>query len=195
MDRLKGKVALISGGARGQGAAEARLFAGEGAKVVIGDVLDEQCRKTAADINAKVRARSVIPLHLNVTRAADWRAAVESCQRECGGLDILVNNAGIANIKGIEETSEEEWDSIVNINQKGVWLGMKYAVPAMRQRGAGSIINISSIFGLVGSSARPPTMAPRALFAYFPKPRRSKEKYKEITEGILFPFKRQLSGP
>ena len=152
MDRLKGKVALISGGARGQGAAEARLFVGEGAKVVIGDVLDDQCRKTADDINAKVSAKSVFPLHLDVTRAADWRAAVETCQREFGGLDILVNNAGIANVKGIEETSEEEWDSIVNINQKGVWLGMKYAVPALRKRGAGSIINISSIYGLIGSS-------------------------------------------
>src|SRR5277367_4109998 len=152
MDRLKDKVALISGGARGQGAAEARLFVGEGAKVVIGDVLDEQCRKTAEDINAKVRARSVIPLHLDVTRAADWRAAVESCQREFGGLDILVNNAGIANIKGIEETSEEEWDAIVNINQKGVWLGMKASIPAMRRRGGGAIVNISSIYGLIGSA-------------------------------------------
>ena len=151
-DRLKGKVALISGGARGQGAAEARLFVGEGAKVVIGDVLDDQCHKIADDINANAKAKSAIPLHLDVTRAADWRAAVESCQREFGGLDILVNNAGIANIKGIEETSEEEWDSIVNINQKGVSLGMKHAVPAMRKRSAGSIINISSIFGLVGSS-------------------------------------------
>jgi cyclopentanol dehydrogenase len=152
MDRLKGKIALISGGARGQGAAEARLFVGEGAKVVIGDVLDEQCRKTADDINAGTSAKSVIPLHLDVTRAADWRAAVDATQREFGGLDILVNNAGIANVKGIEETSEEEWDSIVNINQKGVWLGMKCAVPAMRKRGAGSIINISSIYGLIGSS-------------------------------------------
>jgi cyclopentanol dehydrogenase len=152
MDRLKGKVALISGGARGQGAAEARLFVGEGAKVVIGDVLDDQCRNTSDDINAKLKAKSAIPLHLDVTRAADWRAAVESCQREFGGLDILINNAGILNFKGLEETSEEEWDSIVNINQKGVWLGMKYAVPAMRQRGGGSIINISSIYGLVGSS-------------------------------------------
>lgn len=151
-DRLKGKVALISGGARGQGAAEARLFVGESAKVVIGDVLDDQCHKIADDINANAKAKSAIPLHLDVTRAADWRAAVESCQREFGGLDILVNNAGIANIKGIEETSEEEWDSIVNINQKGVSLGMKHAVPAMRKRSAGSIINISSIFGLVGSS-------------------------------------------
>jgi NAD(P)-dependent dehydrogenase (short-subunit alcohol dehydrogenase family) len=124
MDRLKGKVALISGGARGQGAAEARLFIGEGAKVVIGDVLDDQCRKTADDINAEFGAKSVVARHLDVTRAADWRAAVESCQREFGGLDILVNNAGIITSGGIEETTEEEWDSVVNINQKGVWLVM-----------------------------------------------------------------------
>lgn len=152
MDRLKGKVALISGGARGQGAAEARLFAGEGAKVVIGDVRDDLCKKTADEINSKVGSKAVVAIHLDVTRAADWRAAVDTCQREFGGLDVLVNNAGIANMKGIEETSEEEWDSIVNINQKGVWLGMKAAIPAMRQRGGGSIINISSIFGIIGSS-------------------------------------------
>ena len=107
MDRLKGKVALISGGARGQGAAEARLFVSEGAKVAIGDVLDDQCRKTADQINAKAGAKSVIATHLDVTRGADWRAAVERCQREFGGLDILVNNAGIANVKGVEETTEE----------------------------------------------------------------------------------------
>ena len=152
MDRLKGKVALISGGARGQGASEARLFAAEGAKVVIGDVRDDLCKKTADEINAKTGARTVVAFHLDVTRAPDWRAAVEVCEREFGGLDILVNNAGIANLKGIEETSEEEWDSIVNINQKGVWLGMKAAVPAMRKRGGGSIINISSIFGIIGSA-------------------------------------------
>ncbi len=151
MDRLKGKVALISGGARGQGAAEARLFVSEGAKVVIGDVLDDQCRKTADEINTVVGAKSVIPLHLDVTRGSDWRAAVETCQREFSGLDILVNNAGVASGSGIEETTEEEWDSIVNINQKGVWLGMKHAVPAMRKRGAGSIINISSVAGLIGT--------------------------------------------
>src|SRR5689334_3119262 len=151
MDRLRGKIALISGGARGQGAAEARLFAEEGAKLLTGDVLDDQCRKTAGEINEQRGSKSVVAAHLDVTRAADWRSAVESCQREFGGLDVLVNNAGILNVKGVEDTTEEEWDSIVNINQKGVWLGMKTAVPAMRQRGCGSIINISSVYGIIGS--------------------------------------------
>ena len=152
MDRLKGKVALISGGARGQGAAEARLFAGEGARIVIGDVLDDLCKRTADEINSKSGSKAVAAIHLDVTRAADWRTAVDTCITEFGGLDVLVNNAGIANVKGIEETSEEEWDSVVNINQKGVWLGMKAAIPAMRRRGGGSIINISSIHGIIGSA-------------------------------------------
>jgi cyclopentanol dehydrogenase len=152
MNRLKGKVALISGGARGQGAAEARLFAGEGAKVVIGDIRNDLLKATADGINAKAGSVVAQAIHLDVTRAADWRAAVELCEREFGGLDILVNNAGIANMKGLEQTSEEEWDIMVNVNQKGVWLGMKSAIPAMRKRGGGSIINISSIFGLIGST-------------------------------------------
>jgi NAD(P)-dependent dehydrogenase (short-subunit alcohol dehydrogenase family) len=151
MDRLKGKVALISGGARGQGAAEARLFVGEGAKVVVGDVLYDQAKKLADEVNAAAGSRVIAAQHLDVTRAADWRAAVEACEKEFGGLDILVNNAGIANNAGIEETTEEEWDTVVNVNQKGVWLGMKAAVPAMRRRGGGSIVNISSIYGIIGS--------------------------------------------
>lgn len=152
MDRLKGKIALISGAARGQGAAEARLFAREGAKVVLGDVRAELLRQTAEAINAQLGSKFAEPIHLDVTRGTDWRSAVNLAVREFGGLDILVNNAGIANMKGLEETSEEEWDAIVNVNQKGVWLGMKAAIPAMRKRGAGSIVNISSIFGLIGSS-------------------------------------------
>ncbi len=151
MDRLKGKVALISGGARGQGAAEARLFVREGAKVVVGDVLDEQAHKLADEVSAQAGSRAIAAVHLDVTRAADWRAAVDACVREFGGLDILVNNAGIFNMSGLEDTSEELWDSIVNINQKGVWLGMKTAVGAMRRRGGGSII-------------RPLIMAPRAPY-------------------------------
>jgi NAD(P)-dependent dehydrogenase (short-subunit alcohol dehydrogenase family) len=120
--------------------------------VVVGDVLDEQARKLADEVSAQAGSRAVVAVHLDVTRAADWRAAVDTCLREFGGLDILVNNAGIFNMSGLEETSEELWDSIVNINQKGVWLGMKTAVPAMRQRGGGSIINISSVAGLTGST-------------------------------------------
>jgi NAD(P)-dependent dehydrogenase (short-subunit alcohol dehydrogenase family) len=89
--------------------------------------------------------------------AADWRTAVDECQHDFGGLDILVNNAGIANVKGVEETSEEEWDSIVNINQKGVWLGMKAAVPAMRQRAAAA-----------PSLTSPPSTASSALAAPLP---------------------------
>jgi len=152
MDRLKGKVALISGGARGQGAAEARLFTAEGAKVVLGDVLDAEARAVAEQINKSSAQKCAHALRLDVTRGSDWRAAVDACEHEFGGLDILVNNAGIANVKGIVETSEEEWDAVVAINQKGVWLGMKAAIPSMRKRGSGSIINISSIYGLIGSA-------------------------------------------
>jgi cyclopentanol dehydrogenase len=151
MDRLKGKVALISGGARGQGASEARLFVGEGARVVVGDVLDDQAKALADEINKKAGACVIAAVHLDVARAADWRAAVETCERQFGGLDILVNNAGIARMGGVDDTTEEDWDTVININQKGVWLGMKAAVPAMRRRGGGSIVNISSIYGLIGS--------------------------------------------
>src|SRR5216683_5842691 len=148
MDRLKGKVALISGGARGQGAAEARLFVKEGAKVIVGDVLDGQATTLARDIDAQ--GKSVIAVHLDVTRADDWRSAVALCEKEFGGLDILINNAGIFNTTGLEDTSEELWDAVVNINQKGVWLGMKAAIDAMRRRGGGAIVNISSVAGLTG---------------------------------------------
>jgi NAD(P)-dependent dehydrogenase (short-subunit alcohol dehydrogenase family) len=151
MDRLKGKVALISGGARGQGGAEAKLFTAEGARIVLGDVLDKETNALAAELN-RAGKKIAFPIHLDVTRAADWRAAIDACEHEFGGLDILVNNAGIANVKGIVETSEEDWDAIVAVNQKGVWLGMKAAIPAMRKRRGGSIINISSIYGLIGSA-------------------------------------------
>src|ERR1700687_5718177 len=152
MDRLKNKVTLISGGARGQGAAEARLFVSEGARVVIGDVRDDLCKVTADEINQRAGGTALSAVHLDVTRATDWRAAVDACTRMFGGLDVLVNNAGIFNMSGLEDTNEELWDSIVNINQKGVWLGMKEAVGAMRKRGGGSIINISSVAGLTGST-------------------------------------------
>src|SRR5919109_2541543 len=149
MGRLDGKVALISGGARGQGAAEAKLCAREGAKVVLGDVLDAQGKQVEAEIRAVGGEATYV--HLDVTREADWREAIEAAVHSYGKLDVLVNNAGIVIRKGIEDTSEEEWDRIMAVNAKGVFLGTKHAIPAMRRAGGGSIVNISSTAGLVGS--------------------------------------------
>ena len=147
--RLEGKVALISGGARGQGAAEAKLFAGEGAKVVFGDVLDDLGKQVEAEIHEV--GGEALYIHLDVTNAADWASAVEAAVSRYGRLDVLVNNAGITIRKNVEDTTEEDWDRIMAINAKGVFLGTKQAIPAMRESGGGSIVNISSTAGLVGS--------------------------------------------
>ncbi|PKB70712.1 MAG: cyclopentanol dehydrogenase [SAR202 cluster bacterium Io17-Chloro-G6] len=149
MGRLDGKVALISGGARGQGAEEARLMAQEGAKVVFGDILDDQGKQVEAEITEAGQDATYI--HLDVTRSGEWESAVDTAVQKYGGLHILVNNAGILIRKGIEDTSEEDWDRIMGINVKGVFLGTKHAIPAMRNSGGGSIVNISSTAGLVGS--------------------------------------------
>ena len=147
--RLEGKVALISGGARGQGAAEAKLFAGEGAKVVFGDILDDLGKQVEAEIHEV--GGEALYIHLDVTNAADWASAVEAAVSKYGRLDVLVNNAGITIRKNVEDTTEEDWDRIMAINAKGVFLGTKQAIPAMRESGGGSIVNISSTAGLVGS--------------------------------------------
>ena len=149
MGRLDGKVAIISGGARGQGATEAMMFAREGAKVVLGDVLDEEGKQVEAQINESGGQATYV--HLDVTREDDWRSAVETAVDRYGKVDILVNNAGILIRKGLEETTVEDWDRIMGVNAKGVFLGTKQAIPAMRRAGGGSIINISSTVGLVGS--------------------------------------------
>src|SRR5918996_3639953 len=146
MARLAGKVALISGGARGQGAVEARLFTREGAKVVFGDILDDDGKHVEEEIRAQ--GGKAIYVHLDVTQAQDWQRAVQTAESRYGRLDILVNNAGIAIRGTIEETSEADWDRIMAINLKGVFLGTKYAIPAMRRAGGGSIINISSGAGI-----------------------------------------------
>jgi len=151
MGRLDGKVALISGGSKGQGAAEAKLFAQEGAKVVLADILDDEGKKVEAEINET--GGEAMYLHLDVTSEADWAAAVRAAIDSYGKLDILVNNAGILLRKGVEETSAEEWDRIQDVNSKGVFLGVKAAIPAMREAGGGSIVNISSIAGLRGSTS------------------------------------------
>ena len=146
--RLANKVALISGGARGMGATEARLFAGEGAKVVIGDILEEEGRQTEAEINEA--GGECLFIRLDVTSESDWQQAVAATAARFGKLDVLVNNAGIYRTEGIEETSEELWDLVLEINGKGVFLGTKLAIPETRKAGGGSIINISSVAGLTG---------------------------------------------
>ena len=158
MARLEGKVALISGGARGQGAVEANLFAREGAKVVIGDLLEAEGKQVEAQINET--GGECLFVRLDVTSQADWEQAVQAAVSRFGKLNILVNNAGIGTPRGpdglavtIEDLAEDQWDRVMDVNAKGVFLGTKSAIPEMRKAGGGSIINISSIAGLVGGTS------------------------------------------
>ena len=148
MGRLDGKVVLISGGARGQGALEAELFTAEGASVVFGDVLDDDGRSVERRITEA--GGEAVYVHLDVTSDSDWTNAVDVAESRFGKLDVLVNNAGIANNEKIEDTSEELWERIMLVNAKGVFLGTRKVLPAMRRNGGGSIINVSSIAGILG---------------------------------------------
>ena len=148
--RLQGKVAIITGGARGQGEAEARMFAREGAKVVFGDILDDDGRKVEAEIAAA--GGEAVYVRLDVTDENSWREAVGTAVARFGRVDILVNNAGIASWHAGDDASVAEWDRIMEVNAKGVFLGTKAVIPAMRAAGGGSIVNISSISGMVGQT-------------------------------------------
>lgn len=147
MGLLDGKVALITGAARGQGAAEGRLFVEAGARVLLGDVLDADGEALASELGDAARYR-----HLDVTSETDWSAAVEDATTAFGRLDILINNAGIFRLAPLEAVTLEEYRTVIEINQVGVFLGMRAVVSAMRSAGGGSIVNISSIDGLVGSA-------------------------------------------
>ena len=148
--RLEGKVAIISGGARGQGAAEAKMFAREGAKVVFGDILDDDGKKVEAEINEAGGEATYVTL--DVTSEDAWRQAVEAAVDRYGKVDILVNNAGIANWTFGDDASVEDWDRLMDVNAKGVFLGTKAVIAEMRKAGGGSIVNISSISGMVGQT-------------------------------------------
>ena len=148
--RLQDKVALISGGARGLGAAEARLFVREGATVAIADVLADEGRKVETEI-AEAGGEAIF-INLDVTSEDNWNRAVQTVVDSFGKLDVLVNNAGIVARGNVEDTTSEDWDRVIDVNAKGVFLGTKAAIPAMRKAGGGSIINISSTAGLVGST-------------------------------------------
>lgn len=144
MGRLDGKIALITGGARGQGEAEGQRFMEEGAEVYLTDVLIEQGQAAAAAIGATF-------IEHDVTDSHAWSRAIERIEKEKGRLDVLVNNAGIFQMKGMVETERELWDRTIAINQTGVFLGLQAVAPVMIRQGSGSMINISSVAGLRGS--------------------------------------------
>jgi len=143
--RLEGKVAIVTGGASGMGRSEATIFAREGARVVVADILDREGQEVAKSLGEAARF-----VKLDVTSESQWQAAVAAAEHEFGRLDILVNNAGISGTYQPDLTSTEAWDRVMDINAKGVFLGMKHAVPALKRAGGGAIVNISSISGFAG---------------------------------------------
>jgi NAD(P)-dependent dehydrogenase (short-subunit alcohol dehydrogenase family) len=143
--RLKGKVAIVTGGASGMGRSEATIFAREGARVLVADVLEKEGQEVAKSIGDAARF-----MKLDVTSESEWQAVVATAEREFGKLDILVNNAGISGTYTADLASTEAWDRLMDINAKGAFLGMKHAVPAMKRAGGGAIVNISSISGFAG---------------------------------------------
>ncbi len=149
MGRVKGKVAIITGGAGGLGSAEASLLAKEGAKVVVTDINEAAVKKIAGTINR--RGGKALFLKHDVTIEAAWRMVMDRTLEEFGRLDVLVNNAGVIFYKKIEETSLAEWRRLMSINLDGVFLGTRFAIEAMKKTGGGSIINISSVAGLIGN--------------------------------------------
>jgi cyclopentanol dehydrogenase len=158
MGKLDGKVALISGGARGQGAAEAETFVKEGARVVFGDVRDAEGK--AVEERIRAGGGDAVYVHLDVTSEADWQSAVQTALGRWGKLDVLVNNAAIVIPRvPIEERTVEEWDRVMAVNARGVFLGTKCVIPAMRRGGGGSIVNISSVAGIGQSLHQEPAYA------------------------------------
>jgi 3(or 17)beta-hydroxysteroid dehydrogenase len=146
MGRVQGKVALVTGGASGLGKATATALAREGAKVVIADVNEAGAKQLAGELGG-----AALALRLDVTSEADWQRAIAETVRAFGGLHVLVNNAGIVVVRSIEDTSVEDLRRVLAVNVEGVFLGCKHAIPAMNAAGGGSIVNLSSTAGLVGT--------------------------------------------
>ena len=172
--RLEGKVALITGAASGFegelmgfGGASARLFAQEGAKVVLTDIKEEMGHKTAAQINEL--GGEAIFLPLDVTNEQEWIDVIASAVYRYGKLDVLVNNAGTGARTNVEETTVEAWDGQMDVHAKGTFLGTKHAIPEMRKAGGGSIINVSSIYGLIGSPTSTAYHAAKGAIRLFTK--------------------------
>ena len=179
-ERLKGKVALISGGASGIGAACAAAFVAEGADVMLGDIDAERGRRLAADLGARFE-------RLDVTRAADWRQAVAAVETAFGRLDILVSNAGICSMAGLLDEDEATWDRTVAVNQTGAWHGMRAAVPAMERAGGGSVILVSSIWGKVGVAGATAYQATKGAVVLLAKASAAELAGRGIRVNVLLP--------
>lgn len=149
--RLEGKVVLISGGASGIGEAHAHAFAAEGAKVLIGDIQEKMGKDVADAIGITNSGGQAAFTNLDVSSEASWNDAVKKAVNLYGKLTTLVNNAGIGMMGGVTTESEVSWDKTIAVNQKGVWYGMKTAIPEMLKAGGGAIVNISSVYGIIGS--------------------------------------------
>lgn len=147
--RLAGKVALITGATGGIGGATAELFARAGAQLVVTDRDGEAAEALAERLRAD--DADVIGAELDVSSAEQWTRVIESTRRRFGGLDILINVAGVVDWAGVEDAEQESWDRVIAVNQTGTWLGMKAAMPLLRASGAASIVNTSSVLGLIGS--------------------------------------------
>ena len=145
MGRFEGTVALISGGARGMGASHVRGLVDEGARVIFGDILDDDGKHLEEELGGSAHF-----VHLDVTKDEDWVAAVAAAEKEYGPISLLVNNAGIVSYGAVDEMDPDEFRRVIDINLTGTFLGMHYAVPSMRKAGGGAIINISSTAGLMG---------------------------------------------
>ena len=165
--RVEGKVALVSGGARGIGAATAKLLAQEGAAVVLADVLEVEGRETEALIG-EAGGRATF-MRLDVTSEENWQQVIDATVATYGKLDVVVNNAGISGRAAVAETDVETWDRVMEVNGKGVFLGTKAAIPELRKAGGGSIINISSIYGIVGSETSAAYHASKGAVRIFTK--------------------------
>ena len=172
--RLQGKVALLTGAAAaiegelmGFGGAAAHLFAREGAKVVLSDILDDEGERAAAALRETGAAAQY--MHLDVTSEEDWARAVDAIMAEHGRLDVLFNNAGVSFPMRVEDMSVEVWERELAVHAKGVFLGTRAAIPAMRQGGGGSIVNTSSVMGIVGSPTSPAYSAAKGAISIFTK--------------------------
>ncbi|MSP89152.1 MAG: glucose 1-dehydrogenase [Alphaproteobacteria bacterium] len=149
--RLKGKVAIVTGAAHGIGAAIVRAFVAEGAKVLVGDILDDEGNALVDGLNAKENSPVAAYMHFDVTHMADWTEAVARAERLFGKLTTLVNNAGVPGRPGIEDLTEEAWSRTIDTDLKGTWLGMKACMPAFRRAGGGAVVNTCSNYALVAS--------------------------------------------